>query len=120
MKNLRLWFRLKRLAKGKAKYKRMGICANISDIETLAVSFVYRNSKDWEHYTGEYLWPVPMSKTGGKKAFESYHYCHNKWDFTTEYGQLRQDLCFHLIKKLEESSFLCKLASKLLGRSVKD
>lgn len=114
MKNLRLWFRLKRLAKGNVEYKGRGICGNIVDIAELPISFVSSNSKDWKYYSGDHLWPIPKSKTElGNRPYAAYHNCANKWDFTTDYGKLRQDLCFHLIKKLEESSFLCKLASKL-------
>ncbi len=114
VKNLRLWFRLKRLTKGKVKYKNSGICGNLGDLIRTPVGFVCDNSKDWEYYSGKPSYPVPASKTNSKNAFEAYRSHYNMWDFTTEYGQLRRDLCFHLIKKLEESSFLCKLASKLL------
>lgn len=113
VKNLRLWFRLRRLAKGGAKYRYLGICGNIADIENRPVGFVCDNSKDWEYYSGKPPYPVPASKTNSKNTFEAYRSHYNKWDFTTEYGKLRQDLCFHLIKKLGESSNLCKLASKL-------
>ena len=118
MKNLRLWLRLRRLAKGKVKYKSSGICGNLADLLDRPICFVILGSNDWPFKSNNTVYPVPYELGNPDQyaailAFDHARKIDNMWDFSTEYGKLRQDLCFHLIKRLEESSTLCKLASKL-------
>lgn len=79
-----------------------GICSNVGicfgDHKNLV--------KDWPHFTGDYVLPIPSTKPDKDNA-EIYRETQRKrqlWDRRTKYGRLRWDLVNHLIRKLVEIS----------------
>lgn len=78
-----------------APIKFMGICGNLDrrfDFEFDVYLLLRDLWKDWEHYTGDAMYPVPGI----------YSLKPDKW--IGEYGELRKDLCRHLAKKFKEMS----------------
>lgn len=118
-----IWLRLRKLAKGKPKDKRSGICGNLSDVAYMPISFVLRGSRDWPLRSNCPGFPVPYKKgnTDSDTAILAYKRAQRNnalWDFNTEYGQLRRDLCIHIMKKLEKESAVCRILAKVVGRGV--
>lgn len=82
-----------------AKYKRVGICGNLStevlhtNRETLFSLF-----RTWPKFSGEKDYPVPA--TGPCTAKEQYIARESMWE--GPYGDLRKELLTHCIKELQK------------------
>lgn len=105
--------------------ERYGICTNLaSDAELLSFrrcndsmfefkdgiyrwseDFVASIAKDWPHFSGDTMYPVPKSASGSHQcnAADMYHASYSIGTlWKGEYGRLRIDLLLFLIAKLEE------------------
>lgn len=120
MKELKIWFRLRNLVKGKVIFEYSGICSNLLGVVDTPLVFMRKYIQSWQYFSGCTAYPVPESK----KEKEGYNkYVRAKingsiWDFNTEYGQLRRDLCLHIMKELEKESKPCSLIAKIVGRGL--
>lgn len=65
---------------GMPRYKRIGLCGYISRIHH------YVDFSKWEHYSGNYDFPVPHTTLDAETA---WHHTENLWDKRTTYGKLR-------------------------------
>lgn len=93
---------------------RVGLCAHIKaafrrdpEVGTLAnihmaIDWMEKTWIEWEHYSGNYEYPVPdpRKKDNSFKAYVHYHTCEGMW--TGPYGKLRLDLCRFLLEELNK------------------
>ena len=87
------------------EWNYLGICDQFpSNRDPYLRHWLMQNWKDWEYYTGSDYYPIParrknLSKEAARIRYhdtnvENSHYGHH------EYGDLRIDLCSHLLGKL--------------------
>lgn len=90
----------------KLKKKRdntRGICQALEGLIEADNIMLYFLFETWPRFTGNVVYPIPVS---GKESWEAYHRykstCH-MWDRDHPYGQARWELLEHCINKLKES-----------------
>ena len=88
--------------------KKLGICLNFRMYPdptpplTSAMAEVGIDFKDWPHYSGDPLYPIPS----GNHIRPCIYYelvTRSKWDPKTNYGRLRLDLLDWLIQEFEKA-----------------
>lgn len=88
---------INKLLSGNIQFDSLGICDNISN-----GLFVYENSSNWEYFTGCKTFPIPTTDEQFNTPSQQYSYSSYKnATWKGKQGELRIDLCKHLIKELE-------------------
>ena len=95
------------LKAGDIPERESGICANLEEGANLDVgSFLQPCFRTWEHFSGNYIYPVPSPHASGKYA-ASYVYVttheDDMWNPEHPYGSLRLDLLEHLIRECKDA-----------------
>ena len=80
---------------------KVGVCENIG------VPLIPKHAlKNWEHYSLDYLYPVPSGEKGVTPEFKYISTVHSKetnlWDKNTKYGQFRWKLLDYLEEYLKD------------------
>lgn len=77
-----------------------GVCANVSKA-TARFPLCHRLLvENWEHYSGDPVFPVPHPTKTPAQAFQDA--CINKWSRNTDYSKKRWEFLDYLIASLEE------------------
>ncbi len=90
---------LKQLIGGKIPNEYCGICSNVRHITNIYCSEYNKYFLTWKHFSGDDLYPVPSPN---KKYYPSICYSKRIDMWTGKYGELRKDLCKHIIKQLSK------------------
>lgn len=80
-------------------FNTAGICYHLDyHAGGLAQSVMREYVRDWEHYSGSIVYPVPH-ENGAARGYENTTFMFNP---LTKYGRMRINLLNYLIKRLEE------------------
>ena len=95
------------LKDGDIPFRDYGICANLAERVNLDVDyFLQLCFRTWEHFSGDYAYPVPSPYASNKySASDVYETTHkdDMWNPEHPYGSLRLDLLEHLIRECKDA-----------------
>jgi len=90
---------LGQLLKGNIPETSEGICSNVGKITGIHCCYYNEHFITWKHYSGSFAFPVPKTR-GWRDEQSIYFSSHNVW--INKYGELRKDLCRHIIRELKK------------------